>query len=300
MNNETALVASSDQAGSDNQMVSMWLYGKSPNTQKAYAPIIAAFRTFVGKPLQQTTLFDLQAFVSNISGSRDKQALTINALKSLFTFASDLNYLPVNIGKALKAPKARSELASRILTEEDVLCLINSETDSRNHAILRLLYHAGLRVSEIVGLKWGDIHKAKEGAILDVFGKGDEQRYVPISQAMHEELKSLDGANLGSDRYVFQGRKSKGGTLPMDTRHIERLVEDAAIRCDLETYHDGSGKKRSRVSPHWFRHANASHALDNGAAIHVVKDSLGHASLVTTTRYAHVKPGVGTSQYLKA
>jgi site-specific recombinase XerD len=75
----------------------------------------------------------------------------------------------------------------------------------------------------------------------------------------------------------------------MDTRHVERLVLDAAKRAGI----DGN------VSPHWLRHSNASHALDNGAPIHVVKDSLGHSSLVTTTRYAHIKPGAGSSQYVK-
>ncbi len=75
----------------------------------------------------------------------------------------------------------------------------------------------------------------------------------------------------------------------MDTRQVDRLVLDAARRAGIQ----------GNVSAHWLRHSNASHALDNGAPIHVVQQSFGHASLVTTTRYAHIKPGAGSSQYIK-
>jgi integrase/recombinase XerD len=75
----------------------------------------------------------------------------------------------------------------------------------------------------------------------------------------------------------------------MDTRQVERIVLDAAKRAGI----DGN------VSPHWLRHSNATHATRNKAPLSVVKESLGHASLVTTSRYLHVEPGEGTSQYLK-
>jgi integrase/recombinase XerD len=85
----------------------------------------------------------------------------------------------------------------------------------------------------------------------------------------------------------------------MDVRQIDRIVEDATIRADIQVYYDDKGKKRSHVSPHFMRHSNASHSLDNGAPIHVVQQSLGHTSLLTTQIYLLVKPGAGSSQYLK-
>jgi integrase/recombinase XerD len=151
------------------------------------------------------------------------------------------------------------------------------------------MYHAGLRVSEVVGLQWAHVRETTDGAVLDIFGKGDEQRYVLISKAMLDELYTLDGRFVGKDRFVFQSRKGKAGTQPMDTRQVDRIVLTAARRAGIQ----------GNVSAHWLRHANASHALDNGAPIHVVQQSLGHASLVTTTRYAHIKPGTGSSQYIK-
>jgi len=183
----------------------------------------------------------------------------------------------------------RDELAKRILSEAEVIRMIDRETDKRNHVLLHLLYHAGLRVSEVVKLKWEDVRETGNGAVLDVLGKGEKTRYVPISKGMYDELRGLNGAHLGKDRYVFQSRKGKYGVLPMDTRQVERIVLDAAKRAGI----DGN------VSPHWLRHSNATHAVSNKAPLSVVKESLGHASLVTTSRYLHVEPGEGTSQYLK-
>ncbi len=87
---------------------------------------------------------------------------------------------------------------------------------------------------------------------------------------------------------------------------MTRIVEAAAIRAGIAVYTETvivEGKqiqrKRSRVSPHWLRHAHASHALDNGASIAVVKETLGHESIETTAGYTHVRPGVSSAQFLK-
>ncbi len=275
----------------DDKYIAMWITLKrSEHTQRAYMHIIDAFRMYTNKPLAHVTLDDLQQYISTVQGSNATIALHTNALKSLFTFCSELypKEFPINYAKPLKAPKPHSKLAQRILSEIDVIRMIDRTENKRDHAMLRLMYHCGLRVSEVVALKWEDIHVTNEGAILDIFGKGDKQRFVLISQGMYEELCTLDG-QVGKDRYVFQSRKGKAGTLPIDASQVDRIVATAAKRAGI----DGN------VSAHWLRHANASHALDNGAPIHVVQQSLGHDSLVTTTKYAHIKPGTGSSQYIK-
>ncbi|HLX59338.1 MAG TPA: tyrosine-type recombinase/integrase [Ktedonobacteraceae bacterium] len=298
MNTQNALMTV-DKPDEDMQAIAAWLFGKSSHTQRGYSRIAHNLLSNAGKSLRAMTLYDLQAFIASLQGETSSIALATNAIKSLYSFTTELGYTPINIGKVLKSPKVRDELAQRILTEVEAIRMIDRTENKRDHAIIRLLYHAGLRVSEIVALCWQGVRASEQGAVLDVWGKGEKQRYVMISPTMYEELLSLDGRFLGQDRYVFQGRKSKGGTVALDTRQIERLVEDAAIRADVATYIDDKGRKRSHVSPHWLRHSNASHALDNSAPVHVVKESLGHSSLVTTTRYAHIKPGTGSSQYLK-
>jgi integrase/recombinase XerD len=286
MDTTNALVTTNQE---DVRLIDAWLYSKADTTKRAYKRFAWNMLTAIGKPLRMLTPLEVQEYTMSLTGNAGTLAYEINALKSLFSYATQLGYLEVNIGKLLRAPKVRDNLSQRILSEADMLRMIDRSTNRRDHAMLRLMYHAGLRVSEVVSLKWEHIRETSDGAVLDVFGKGDEQRYVPISKAMYDELRTLDGAYLGKDRYVFQSRKGKAGTQAMDTRQVDRIVLTAARRADIQ----------GNVSAHWLRHANASHALDNGAPIHVVQQSLGHASLVTTTRYAHIKPGTGSSQYIK-
>lgn len=241
-------------------------------------------------PLASVSLANLLEYLDTVTGSDATKALHTNALKSLFTYCTALfpTVFPINYGKALKAPKQHSKLAQRILSEADMIRMIDRTENRRDHAMLRLMYHAGLRVSEVVALTWVDVHATSDGAVLDLWGKGQKERFVLISQGMYDELCTLDG-QVGTDRYVFQSRKGKAGTLPLDTRQVDRIVLGAAKRAGIQ----------GNISAHWLRHANASHSLDNGAPIHVVQQSLGHASLVTTTRYAHIKPGAGSSQNIK-
>ena len=178
------------------------------------------------------TPLEVQQYTMSLTGNAGTLAYQINALKSLFSYATQLGYLEVNLGKLLHAPKVRDNLSQRILSKIDVIRMIDRTENKRDHAMLRLMYHAGLRVSELVGLKWEDIRTTDQGAVLDVFGKGEKQRYVPISSAMLDELTKLDG-QVGSDRYVFQSRKGKGGTIAMDTRQVDRIVIEAAQRAGI-------------------------------------------------------------------
>jgi integrase/recombinase XerD len=291
MDTQTALVPV-QKPNDDDKLISMWLAtGKrqSEHTQAAYTRYAYALLKHAGRPFQELTLADVLAYLETVTGSDSTKALATNTLKSLFSFATTFGYIQVNLGSALTALRPRDELAQRILSEEDTIRMVTLETNPRNHAILRLLYHAGLRVSEVVGLTWGDVRETPTGAVLDVFGKGRKLRHVPISKSMHDELRGLDGAHLGKDRYVFQSRKGKGGVLSMDTRQVERIVLDAAKRAGI----DGN------VSPHWLRHSHVSHAIDNGADITVVGTSVGHTSLDTTMRYRHLNPALGSSQHIK-
>jgi integrase/recombinase XerD len=272
----------------DQVVVDQWLHGRSEHTQRAYRGDVERLLSFTGKPLQLTTLLDLQSFADSLTSvSSTSKTRILNAVKSLLSFAHTLGYVPFNVGAALKPPKVRTVLAQRILTEEQVIKMVSLETDKRNHAILRLLYHAGLRVSEIVGLKWEDVIARTDAAQLSVWGKGEKERQVLISQSMYDELLSLDGRFLGADRYVFQSRKGKAGTAQMDTSQVNRIVTGAAKRAGIQ----------GNVSPHWLRHAHASHAIDRGTNITEVRDTLGHASLATTGKYLHARPN--TSSALK-
>jgi integrase/recombinase XerD len=177
----------------------------------------------------------------------------------------------------VRLPKLRSALAERILSEADVHRLLALEPDARNRALLRLAYAGGLRVSELVALRWRDLQPrdAGEGQVT-VYGKGGKTRAVLLPASVWRDVQALRGTTGAAEGPVFGSRK--GG--PLTARQAQRLVDAAARRAGL----------RAGVSPHRLRHAHATHALERGAPIHLVRATLGHASVATTGRSRHARP----------
>jgi len=239
-------------------------------------------------------------------------------VKSLFSFGHRVGYLIYNVGAAITGPKVPDDLAERILTEEQLQRIIALEEDLRNHAILRLTYVSGGRVSEIARLRWRSVQArpsagqgAKQGAKQDagqaaeqdvwqsamrdagqvsLLGKGEKARSVLLTPATWKVLMALRreeaAAGFGAaEDAVFRSQKTDE---PLSRSQLWRIVKKAARRAGAP---DG-------VSPHWFRHAHASHALDRGAPAHLVQQTLGHQSLATTSRYAHARPDDSSGQYL--
>ena len=266
------------------KLVRLFLHGRPETTQRAYSRVLDAFFSFVhDTPLDAVTLDDIQSYVDTLAGMKQSSiALHVMAIKSLYSFAKDTGAIQFNIASVVKAPKFKDEIASRILSQEDVIRMIALTTNKRDHAMLRLMYMTGIRVSEVAGLTWKDVNKREEGAQVTVFGKGSKTRYVLISQSMLDELKAL-GEQAGP---LFKSRK---GATALEERAITRIVSEAAKRAGID----------EAVSAHWLRHANASHALDNGATIAVVQSSLGHDSVATTSRYTHARPDDSTSRYIR-
>ena len=164
-------------------------------------------------------------------------------------------YLPPNVGAAVKLQQGKDKLAERILSEAEVHAMLALEPNRRNQILLRLLYIAGLRVSEIVGLTWHDLQPRTDGGQVTVFGKGSKTRVVLLPNAIWRELvRFRHGASM--DGPVFASRRGGGHLHPS---MVERIVTKAAQRADLE----------GKVSPHWLRHSHATHALERGAPIHL-------------------------------
>jgi len=277
------------RAETDAQVVAMWLHGKAPNTARAYGRESARFADFVGgAPLPAVTLGDVQAYADALAAAGlapASQARALAALKSLLTFAHRIGYTPANVGAVVKLPTLRLALAERIVDEDTVRRLIAAEPDARNRALLRVLYFGGLRVSEVGGLRWRDVQARKGGTVqVTVFGKGAKTRAVWLPAHVAEGLTALRG-DAGADAPVFVGRG--GGALTAG--QAWRIVKAAGARVGVPG-----------MSPHWLRHACASHALDNGGEhiLSTVQATLGHASLATTGRYLHARPGDSAGMYL--
>lgn len=273
------------QASSDDQLVALWLHGRSLHTQRAYRADAERFRSRTGKPLALVTLSDLQAFADSLAGREPAGCYRcLSSVKSLLAFGHRIGYLPFDVGRALRLPLVRNQLAERILPEADLHRLLSLEPDERNRVLLLLLYASGVRRGELAGLRWRALQETRDGGQITVFGKGGKTRSIQLPDSVWKQLQKLRGEGKPEDP-VFPSRK-KG--LPLSDSAIWRIVKKAAARAGVEL----------RVSPHWLRHAHASHALDCGAPIHLVQATLGHASITTTGRYLHARPKESSSRFL--
>jgi integrase/recombinase XerD len=279
-------VQATRQADSDDQLIGLWLHGRPNHTQRAYRTEVDRFLLYVDKPLRSVKLIDLQSFANHLAEIKLKPSSihrAMSAIKSLFGFGFRLGYLQFDVGRALKIPGFRDQLAERILSEAEVLRIISLEPNPRNRAILLTLYAGGFRVSEICSLKWRHLQERDEAGQITVFGKGDKTRTVLMPKSVWETLLVLQ-QDASSDAPVFKSRK-KGH---LDESQVWRIVVKATERAGID----------KAVSCHWFRHAHASHALDRGCPIHLVQATLGHSSIATTGKYLHARPTDSSGNYL--
>lgn len=284
------------QAESDAHLVRLWLHGKSENTRSAYRRDVRQFVDLIDRPLRQVRLDDLQRWDEHLAEryATNTRRRKLATLKSLFSFGQKIGYFRFDVGAPVPVPKAPTNLAARILTEEEVQRVFALEPALRNRVMLRVYYVSGCRVSELAGLQWRQITErpAKKSAQIHVRGKGEETRNVLLSRGTWEALSEWQeearaaGHSAPGDAVFWS---QKGGAL--SRVQVWRIVKKAAARAGIDL-------SERPVSPHWLRHAHVSHALDRGAPPHLVRDTVGHASLETTTRYAHARPGESSGQYL--
>jgi integrase/recombinase XerD len=289
------------QASNDEQLIDLWLFNKSPKTQEVYSLDVREFLEYVQKPLKRVILQDLQNYYIYLekktilkrtkSGELVERHLEarsrkrkLAAIKSVFSFATKLGYIQFDIGKPIKLPVDKDDLAKRILDETSVIRIIYSEKNLRNYLFLKTSYLLGARVSEMVNLTWEDFIPDSEYCTVILFGKGSKTRNVLITLGLYRELLELKKDSSPTDP-VFRSRK-KGGK--MTRIQAFRIIQQATLKARID----------KNVSPHWFRHAHASHALQKGAPMPLIQRDLGHSTLAVTGRYLHAKPTDGSGLYL--
>ncbi len=265
--------------------------GLAENTLTAYRTdlmSLAAFCESNDVALRAITQTDIQAF---LIGLREQEKLAISsiarrlvAVKLFCRFCYQNGYLDNDVASLIETPKKWQHLP-HVMNERSVEALLGLPDDgdplaARDRAILELFYATGLRVSELVGLRIGDVHL--DMGYLRCIGKGRRERVVPVGShaidAVHDYLNTLrpvlvDGRS--TDR-LFLSRTGR----PIDRTNCWRLVVKYARRMGV------AGK----VSPHTLRHCFATHLLAGGADLRVVQEMLGHADIATTQIYTHVDP----------
>lgn len=276
-------------ATANQQLLQLWLGGKSTNTADYYRRWAERFLAFIGKPIHLVTFAEVQAFavhLESIGLAASSRRSILSAVRSLLSFAQKIGILSVNVGSPLKLPQAPDTLPFKILSPMQVQLMMALEPNLRNRAILKLLYYGGLRVSELCALTWENLQPRGDTGQVTVVGKGSKTRVVILPSVFWQELMQLQDSS-GDRKPVFASRnQNKGGHL--HRYQVDRIVKAAAVRA-------GIAKK---ISPHSLRHAHASHALEQGAKIHLVQATLGHSSVAVTSKYLHARPDESSGLYL--
>ncbi len=287
---------SMSSARTDDHVVQLWLRGKSENSRDAYVRDVTSFFTHAEADLGGIKLEHLWAWDEHLGRQGlavSTRARKLAAVKSLLSFAHRIGYTSFNIGAAVSLPRIPDMLAQRILSEEELGRILALDMPTRNRLLLRLFYASGARVSELVSLRWKHVSarttRDTASGQITVVGKGDKARNVLLAASVWRDIQSWHAEELESGHGqptepVF--RSSRGGAL--SRQQMWRIVKSATRAAGVD----------KDVSPHWLRHAHASHALDHGAPTHLVKETLGHKSLTTTSKYSHARPDDSSSTYL--
>lgn len=212
-------------------------------------------------------------------------ARKIVAIRQLFSFMRRHGHIAVDPADNLRTPK-QDQTLPRYLSVDEMLVLLRHVTannapplEARNRAIVELLYGAGVRVAELVGLDVStvDLHQR----LAFVTGKGRKQRIVPFGQ---HAVTAVEDWLLQRENIL-----AKKGVKPTDALFLNRLgsrLSTRSVRRMMEARCTRAGLSQT-VSPHGLRHSYATHLLDGKADIREVQELLGHARLSTTQRYTH-------------
>ncbi len=215
-------------------------------------------------------------FVLRHGYSRRAAARKLSSVKSFFKFLCWDGVLDYNPARGVKTPKSERRLPG-FLTQSQVEAALDIPGDDlislRDRAILEVLYGAGLRAAELVGLNLDDIDF--HGETLKVRGKGKKERIMPLGEQAKKSLELyLPLRDSAVEPAVFLSRRGKR----LSTRELQRIVKRRLLQIG-----DASG-----AHPHILRHSFATHLLERGADIRAVQELLGHSSLATTQVYTHL------------
>jgi integrase/recombinase XerD len=263
--------------------------GLAANSVLAYENDVKKLEDFARARNLETetiTYTHLKEFVKELYDlglSARSQARIISGVKQFFQYLLMDQEIDKDPSNLLEMPKI-GRMLPEVLSIQEIDLLIDtidlsSKEGHRNKAILETLYSCGLRVSELVHLKFEDIF-FNEGFIR-VIGKGNKQRLVPVSASVEKEIviyseniRNHQEIKPGNESYVFLNRRGAKLTRVM----IFTIIKNLAAKAGIE----------KNISPHTFRHSFATHLLEGGANLRAIQEMLGHESITTTEIYTHL------------
>ena len=274
--------------------------GQSDNTAKTYAALLGRFTAWAAREnlidWKQVELKHLMAFLQHERArpltdepkestkrlSSESVYLEIAALRAFYRFAENEKLLPANVAENLSLPR-RWQRLPKALTNGEIEKLLAPESPVTpenlcDQAILELAYASGLRLSELKNLRLEQLHL--EAGFINVIGKGNKERVVPVGKKAVEALNHFIEAGRPklvtpkSPASVFLTKRGTPFASVTLWLRIKRRVQRAGVA--------------RNITPHMLRHSFATHLLEHGADLRVIQELLGHANISTTEIYTHV------------
>ena len=258
--------------------------GLSQNSVKSYQSDLLHFMEWSVKalkiPAKLTTSQDINKYIKYLFDQDFKSSSVnrkISSIKAYFIFLKKKKYIDVIPTEDIPIPKQNKNLPNS-MSEKDVetlLSCINSKKDIeiRDRAMVELLYATGVRVSELINIKFSNIDMNRN--VVRVLGKGSKERLIPFGDQAHDSItKYLQIRGKSQSKELFLSNRGK----ILSRVSFWNRVKVYLIRCNL----------KSNISPHTLRHAFATHLLNRGADLRSVQMLLGHSDLSTTQIYTHI------------
>ena len=250
---------------------------RSPNTVRSYGADLAQLSTLTDGHANLTVQL-LRTYLRKFGSTSTTRARKLSTLRTFFKYLKSAGYLDRDLTDVLDAPIRRRGLP-KVLSRQQATDLLDQEHSSRtplrDRALLELMYAAGLRVSELVGIDQQNLDLSN-GTVF-VRGKGNKERYAVFGKTCAVALSDyMAGERVPPRAGTPVFTNPKGGRL--STRSVQTVIKKWAVQSGLSP----------ELSPHTLRHSFATHLLDGGADLKSVQQLLGHENLATTQIYTHV------------
>lgn len=261
--------------------------GLSHNTIQAYRQdleIVKVFFEELGERFESINDEKIMLFIPWLCQRGDSMrtlARRLSSLRSFLDWCVEEEIISSNPASFIDSPKLPS-LLPYVLSKNEIMTLLDIPNTRqilgfRDKVILELLYAAGIRVSELIGLYVLDIDQDK--GIIKVFGKGSKERYIPIHNSalalLITYIQHIRPQFLPLEKYLFLNRSGR----KLTRQGIWKIIKRYAIKANI----------RKTISPHTFRHTFATHLLEGGADLRSVQLLLGHVDMSATELYTHVQ-----------
>ncbi len=263
--------------------------GLSENSIDAYQRDVIKLKDFAEDQklsALEITTDNLKSFIHSLHSiglTARTQARILSGIKQFYNFLILENELQSDPTELIQMPIIGKKLPE-VLTVEEIDALVEAidlskNEGQRNRAIIETLYSCGLRVSELVNLKFSEIYF--EEGFIRVVGKGNKERLVPVNENVENEIneylvqtRNHQNIKVNHEDYVFLNRRGAKLTREM----IFTIIKDLSEKIGLT----------KTISPHTFRHSFATHLIEGGANLRAIQEMLGHESITTTEIYTHL------------